>query len=137
MPMHSIPDVGRSGDGKATPCGREARVPRNIPAPALPGAGERLVRWLRTGAGKAPHWIGLAHGRPFNFAGLWEAWGEVEARTESFTVLTCPAGEALAAVHTRPPAVLAPEGYAERLAPQPRREWGWSGVRTTARSSRP
>ena len=55
--------------------------------------------WRRTSAGKAPYWISLEGGRPFSLAGLWEAWGEGEARIESFTVLTCPAGEAL-----RPPA---------------------------------
>ena len=35
---------------------------------------------------------------------------------ESFTLLTCPAGEALAAVHARQPVVVAPEGYGAWLA---------------------
>ena len=52
--------------------------------------------WRRTPEGKAPYWIRLAGGRPFSLAGLWEAWGEGAARIETFTVLTCPAGEALA-----------------------------------------
>ena len=67
--------------------------------------------WRRTPAGKAPYWIRLTGGRPFSFAGLWEAWGVGESRMESFTVLTCPAGEALAPVHARQPAVVTPEEY--------------------------
>ena len=72
--------------------------------------------WRRTPAGKAPYWISLAGGRPFSLAGLWEAWGEGGARVETFTVLTCPAGEALAPVHDRQPVVLAPEDYGSWLA---------------------
>ena len=72
--------------------------------------------WCRTPAGKAPYWIRLAGGRPFSFAGLWEAWGEGESRMESFTILTCPAREALESVHARQPAVVAPEEYGAWLA---------------------
>ena len=72
--------------------------------------------WRRTPAGKEPIWIRLADGRPFSLAGLWEAWGEGESRMESFTILTCPAGEALAGVHARQPVVVAPEGYGAWLA---------------------
>ena len=72
--------------------------------------------WRRTPAGKAPYWISLAGGRPFSLAGLWDAWGEGESRMESFTVLTCPAGEALAPVHARQPVVVAPEEYGSWLA---------------------
>ena len=72
--------------------------------------------WRRTPAGKAPTWIRLAGGRPFSLAGLWEAWGEGASRMESFTVLTCPAGEALAAVHARQPVVVAPEDHGAWLA---------------------
>ena len=61
--------------------------------------------WRRTPEGKEPTWICLADGRPFSLAGLWEAWGEGASRMESFTLLTCPAGEALAAVHARQPVV--------------------------------
>ena len=70
------------------------------------------LEWRRTPEGKAPYWIGLAHGRPFSLAGLWEAWGEGEC----FTMLTCPAGGALAAVHAHQPVVVAPDGYGSWLA---------------------
>ena len=76
------------------------------------------LEWRRTPAGKEPTWIRLAGGRPFSLAGLWEAWGEGAARMESFTVLTCPAAEALAHVHARQPVVVAPEGYGAWLAAQ-------------------
>ena len=35
---------------------------------------------------------------------------------QSFTVLTCPAGAALASVHERQPVVVAPDGYESWLA---------------------
>ena len=72
--------------------------------------------WRRTPAGKEPAWIRLAGGRPFSLAGLWETWGEGATRMESFTLLTCPAGEALEHVHARQPVVVAPEGYGAWLA---------------------
>ena len=72
--------------------------------------------WCRTPERKARYWIRLAGGRPFSLAGLWEAWGEGAARIETFTVLTCPVGEALAPVHARQPVVLAPEESGAWLA---------------------
>ena len=72
--------------------------------------------WRRTPVGKTPIWIRLAGGRPFSLAGLWEAWGEGASRMESFTIPTCPAGEALAAVHARQPVVVAPEEHGAWLA---------------------
>ena len=79
--------------------------------------------WSRTSAGKAPYWISLAGGRPFSFAGLWEAWGEGESRMESFTILTCLAGEALESVHARQPAVVAPEEYGAWLGGETPASW--------------
>ena len=72
--------------------------------------------WCRTPTGKETYWIRPAHGRPFSLAGLWEVSGEGEARIKTFTVLTCPAGEALAPVHARQPVVLGPEEYGSWLA---------------------
>ena len=72
--------------------------------------------WQRSG-GKVPYWISLSGGRPFSFAGLWEVWGEGESRMESFTILTCPAGAALEGVHSRQPAIVVPEVYADWLSP--------------------
>ena len=92
--------------------------------------------WSRTPAGKVPYWISLAHGRPFSLAGLWEAWGEGETRMESFTVLTCPAGEALRPLHARQPG--GPGGAdGGHLPPTPARApaggGGTGGVRGLAR----
>ena len=67
--------------------------------------------WSRTPAGKVPYWISLSGRRPFSFAGLWEVWGQGGSRMESFTILTCPAGEALEPVHARQPVIVAPEDY--------------------------
>ena len=105
------PINARSETVAAKPALRAAFRRRRCLAPA-----NGWFEWRRPPAGKAPIRIRLAGGRPFGFAGLWEAWGEGESRRESLTVLTCPAGEALAAVHARQPAVVAPEGYGSWLA---------------------
>ena len=86
----------RSETVDAKPAFRAAFWRRRCLVPA-----DGWFEWRRTPAGKGPIWICLAGGRPFSFAGLWEVWGEGESRTESFTILTCPAGEALAHVHAR------------------------------------
>ena len=54
--------------------------------------------WRRTPTGKESTWIRLAGGRPFSFAGLWEALG---GRGKSFTIPTCPAAAALEPAHAR------------------------------------
>ena len=89
--------------------------------------------WRRTPEGKEPTWIRLADGRPFSLAGLWEAWGEGASRMESFTVLTCPAGEALEHVHARQPVVVAPEGSGS--VSRPRRRLRGCRRRTRGRMS--
>ena len=101
----------RSETAAAKPAFRAAFQRRRCLVPA-----NGWFEWRRTPAGKEPTWILLADERPFSFAGLWEAWGEGASRMESFTILTCPAGEALAAVHARQRVVVAPEGYGAWLA---------------------
>jgi len=66
---------------------------------------------------KQPFAIGLGDGhegfRPFLMAGIWSHWtGTYKAayfEAYSFTILTREAGEKMAAVHTREPAIMTPE----------------------------
>jgi putative SOS response-associated peptidase YedK len=62
---------------------------------------------------RTPFWFSLASGEPFAMAGLWSRWRPPnEPDTEpqlSCTILTGPANEAVARVHSRMPVILHPE----------------------------
>jgi putative SOS response-associated peptidase YedK len=60
-------------------------------------------------ARKQPFWIHRADGAPFAFAGLWSIWhGPQEETLRSCTIITTPANPAVAPLHDRMPAILAP-----------------------------
>jgi len=56
-------------------------------------------------AGRQPYYITSADGAPLSLAGLWERWND----RLTFTIITVPANEVIAAIHERMPAILAPE----------------------------
>lgn len=65
------------------------------------------------GGAKRPHWITMADGRPFGFAGLWESWrprgrGSVgdDDPLLTCTILTTEANDLLAPIHPRMPVIL-------------------------------
>lgn len=69
-----------------------------------------FYEWRKEGKEKTPHFISLASGEPFAFAGLWEDWTD-RATGESLqtaTILTTAASEFLAGLHDRMPVVLTP-----------------------------
>ena len=73
--------------------------------------------WQRTGRGKQPYFLALADGSPLSFAALWERRdGDGEA-IESFAVITTAASPALADIHHRQPAIVAPERFDDWLDP--------------------
>jgi putative SOS response-associated peptidase YedK len=58
--------------------------------------------------GKTPMYITRTDGAPFLFAGLWEVWrgGTDEATVTSATIVTQPANDFMATIHSRMPVVL-------------------------------
>ena len=72
--------------------------------------------WQRAGGAKQPWWISLG-GEPFSFAGLWEVWNKGADPVWSFTILTCPATDALKEIHDRQPAIIPKESYDDWLRP--------------------
>jgi putative SOS response-associated peptidase YedK len=42
----------------------------------------------------------------FALAGLWERWGQGDVQVDSYTIITCPANEVIAAIHGRMPVIL-------------------------------
>lgn len=71
---------------------------------------------------KQPYAFTLRSGAPFAFAGLWDRWRDPqnrEAILESFTIITTDPNELTASVHTRMPAILAPQDYTAWLTAGP------------------
>lgn len=76
--------------------------------------------WQKTAAGKQPFFIHRGDGEPLGFAGLWEQWLDRSSGESlgSCTIVTTAAPPALAGIHDRMPAVLAPAAIAAWLDPQ-------------------
>ena len=73
-------------------------------------------------ARKQPYVFTLKTNEPFAFAGLWDRWRDPiqpGVALESFTIITTDPNELTATVHTRMPAILAPQHYAAWLNSQP------------------
>ena len=65
-----------------------------------------FYEWQRQGRrGKQPYFVTSAGGKPLTLAGLWEEWNGLL----TFTVITVPANEKVAAIHDRMPAILSRE----------------------------
>ena len=76
----------------------------------IPASG--FFEWSRRGKVKQPFAIRLADGRPFAFAGLWEAWRpESGPPLLTCALLTTAANELLRPVHDRMPVILDPRHF--------------------------
>jgi putative SOS response-associated peptidase YedK len=66
---------------------------------------------------KTPMYIRLKSGKPFAFAGLWEAWRpEGAAPILTCTIITTTPNSLVEKIHDRMPVILPPEAYAQWLA---------------------
>jgi putative SOS response-associated peptidase YedK len=72
-----------------------------------------FYEWKTIGKVKQPYYFRRLDERPFAFAGLWEAWNEIE----SCTIITTDANELMAPIHHRMPVVLTQNDYTEWLDP--------------------
>jgi len=81
-----------------------------------------FYEWKKLPDGKKqPVHVALRSGRPFGFAGLWEAWkGPDGAKLFTCTIVTGEAKGAIADIHHRMPLILRPEDRAAWLDPRPR-----------------
>ncbi len=73
--------------------------------------------WQRTGRGKQPYFLALADGSPLSFAALWERRHGDGESIDSFAIVTTAALPALADIHHRQPAIIAPDRFAAWLDP--------------------
>jgi putative SOS response-associated peptidase YedK len=83
-----------------------------------------FFEWAKVAGGKQPHYIRLAGGAPFAFAGLWERWdkGESGEPLYTFTIVTTEPNELISRLHHRMPVILKPEDEARWLDPQATKE---------------
>lgn len=71
----------------------------------VPASG--FYEWDKKGGGKTPYYFtARGDGRLLAFAGLWDEWEGGGEYVRSFAIITCPAGEDMAAVHDRMPLVV-------------------------------
>jgi putative SOS response-associated peptidase YedK len=70
---------------------------------------------------KVPHFIRLKTGKPFAFAGLWDAWNSADGDLiKSCTIVTTTPNRLMAPIHNRMPVILNPVDYSQWLDPTPR-----------------
>lgn len=78
-----------------------------------------FYEWSKAEDGsKQPWYITRTDGAPLVFAGLWERWGEGEARVDSFAILTNAAGPDIEALHHRCPVIVERDAFDRWLDPQ-------------------
>lgn len=87
------------------PAFRTALQMRRCVAPA-----DAWYEWRTIGRFKQPYLVRRVDREPVMFASLWESWEEPDgARRRALTILTVAAGEDVAHIHDRMPAVLTPD----------------------------
>jgi len=75
-----------------------------------------FYEWKSDGRSKQPYFIRPADGRSVAFAGLWETWtGPNGEEMDTAAIVTTTANRSLASIHSRMPAVIAPESFAAWL----------------------
>lgn len=104
----------RSETAAVKPSFRQAWASRRCLVPA-----DGFYEWQAIDGGKQAWRIGLRGGAVLALAGLWDNWIDPETGQglQTFTVLTCPANQRLAAFHERMPVILAPADWAAWLDP--------------------
>jgi len=73
-----------------------------------------FYEWKGEKGSKQPMFLTLPDGRPFAFAGLWEAWdnrGKEPTAYRSCSILTRDASQSVMPIHNRMPVILKPKAY--------------------------
>ena len=98
-----------------SPTYREAFKYRRCLVPA-----DAFYEWVRIDAKtKQPFAISLKSGETYGFAGLWERWKNVEAKTVllTFTIITTDPNEVVLPLHDRMPVIIPERDYDRWLQP--------------------
>lgn len=87
---------------ESKPSFRDAFKKRRCVVPA-----DGFYEWTGPRTTRRPLWIHRRDGQLLRFAGLYEKWKPADGEAETtFTILTCAANSAMAAVHNRTPVIL-------------------------------
>jgi putative SOS response-associated peptidase YedK len=71
-----------------------------------------FFEWDRTNPkAPLPWFVTRSEGAPLVMAGLWQDWGQGEARQPTVAVLTCAANAFMARIHDRLPVILSPDQW--------------------------
>ncbi len=70
-----------------------------------------FFEWRKETSGKQPYFIQRQDQSPLVVAGLWERNENNDKPLETFTVITCPANDALRELYERMPVILPPEHW--------------------------
>ncbi|MBI3179136.1 MAG: SOS response-associated peptidase [Deltaproteobacteria bacterium] len=143
-PTQQVPIVRSAGHGVELALVRWGLIPARSPKPEPPGRtinarAETIDRlpsfresfykrrclvpasgfyeWQRADGAKQPYYIQAAAGEAMAFAGVWDRWLGPGGPIESCAIITTGANTLVAKLHTRMPAIIAPEDYAVWLAP--------------------
>ncbi len=81
-------------------------------------AADGFFEWLSQGKAKQPYYFQRADGKPFAFAGIWEAWRGEGRVLETCALFTTSANETVAPVHDRMPVILPCEARELWLDPE-------------------
>lgn len=65
-----------------------------------------FYEWTRDGAARLPWFVSRADGTPLVLAGIWQDWGEGEARQATLAIVTTSANAVLAPIHHRMPVIV-------------------------------
>ena len=77
-----------------------------------------FYEWKKEGKTKTPMFIQLKDGRPFAFAGLWEAWKSPDDTwIKSCAIITTEPNSLMEKIHDRMPVILPPKAYGLWLTP--------------------
>jgi putative SOS response-associated peptidase YedK len=74
-------------------------------------AASGFYEWKKAGKAKQPYYVHRRDGKPFAFAGLWEAWSIGGVPVESCTILTTEANDPMRPLHDRMPVILDAKDY--------------------------
>ena len=101
--LHRQPyDERQGGDG-----GGEADLPGRAPAPAVPGAGGRLLRVAKDRGRQEADARRHKVGGDLRLRGVWSTWKDPEGHTvPSCAIITTAANDLLTPIHARIPVVL-------------------------------
>lgn len=72
-----------------------------------------FYEWTKTQDGaRLPWYFHRSDGAPIAFAGIWQNWGEGEARQATCAIVTTAANDSVRAVHHRMPLIIEPADWA-------------------------